>query len=126
MQELADLPAPWVFSAVSALYSKLGLPDLVPPVCNLLISNVAGPPTSLHLGGARVLDLFPLGPIFDGMALNITAMSCGDTLDVGLVACRDSLPDLWGLAEAIATSFARLGRRDPVEESPMTAPADHT
>lgn len=119
VQELADLPAPWVSAAVAAFYSKLGLPDLIPPLCNLIVSNVPGPPTSLHLGGARVVNLFPLGPIFDGMALNITAMSCGDTLDVGLVACRDSLPDLWSLAESIPASLARLSRADELEAEPI-------
>jgi WS/DGAT/MGAT family acyltransferase len=108
VQELADLPAPWVFATVAAFYSKLGLPDRVPPLCNLIVSNVAGPPNDLHFGGARIVNLFPLGPIFDGMALNITALSCGGTLDVGVVACRDCVPDLWSLAEAIPGSLAEL------------------
>lgn len=108
IQEFADVPPPWVFAAVAALYSKVGIPDLMQPMCNVIVSNVAGPPTDLYFGGARLVDLYPLGPIFDGMALNITVMSIGDTLDLGIVACRDAVPDLWRLADALPASLGEL------------------
>ena len=71
-------------------------------------SNVPGPPESLYLAGARLAAIHPLGPVFSGLALNVTAMGCGDGLDVGLVACSRVIPDLWELADAFPTALAEL------------------
>jgi hypothetical protein len=93
---------------IARAYSELGLARRVPPLCNLLVSSVAGPPVPLYFGGARLLDLYPLGPIYDGMGLNVTALSCEDRIDLGLVACREQLPDLWELAEGIPEALVEL------------------
>jgi hypothetical protein len=46
--------------------------------------------------------------ILDGQGLNITVQSYLDTLDFGLVACRELVPDLWDLADAIVDDLAAL------------------
>ena len=35
-------------------------------------------------------------------------MGCGDGLDIGLVACREVLPEPWALAEALPEALAEL------------------
>ena len=58
--------------------------------------------------------MFPLGPVFDGVGLNVTAVSSATTLDVGLVACPDQLPDLWSLAAGLQPALEELdGVRPP-------------
>jgi hypothetical protein len=71
----------------------------------------------MHFGGARLVALYPLGPIFEGMALNITAISSGDGLGVGLVGCRDWLPDLWEVSDGIRSGLDELLDRLPGESS---------
>ena len=61
-------------------------------MANLVISNVPGPDFPLYLGGAEMLGMFPLGPVMDGMGLNITIMSYRGVLYWGLVACARAVP----------------------------------
>ena len=64
-------------------YSRLRLADHLPPIFNLIISNVPGPPVPLYIGGARLEASYPIGPLLDGGGLNITAMSYLDRIDFG-------------------------------------------
>lgn len=104
----ADVPPPAVFSFLSDVYLHLHLASRIDPVSNLIVSSVPGPPESLYLAGARLAGIYPLGPIYDGLTLNVTAMGCADSMDIGLVACRGRLPDLWALADAIPEALAEL------------------
>ena len=78
---------------------------------NVIISNVAGPTQTLYSCGAEVTALFPLGPIFHGSGLNVTVMSMGDTLNVGLISCPQLVDDLWGLADRFEAVLGELLRR---------------
>ena len=65
---LADA-APWnLVGLLFRVYSDLGLANRLPPAVNLVMSNVPGPPVPVYCGGARLVGLYPLGPIFDGAA----------------------------------------------------------
>ncbi|CAN3127120.1 WS/DGAT/MGAT family O-acyltransferase [Mycobacterium sp. smrl_JER01] len=75
---------------------------------NVIISNVAGPPTKLYSCGAEVTALFPLGPIFHGSGLNITVMSLGDTLNIGIISCPHLVDDLWDLAHRFDSELKEL------------------
>ena len=103
-----DVPVPALFSGATSLYSRLRLSALHPPMCNLVVSDVPGPSMPLYFAGARLESIFPLGPIFDGVGLNITAVSSATMLDVGLVACPDQLPDLWDLASRLRPALEEL------------------
>jgi diacylglycerol O-acyltransferase len=61
---------------------------------NLVISNVPGPNLPLYYAGAELLAYYPLSAIVDGQGLNITAMSYRDTLFLGVIACRELVPDV--------------------------------
>lgn len=104
-----DVPPPFFFCLLARGYIESGLADRMDPFWNLIASSVPGPPEHLYLGGARLEGIHPLGPIFAGLALNVTAIGCGDSLDLGLVACRRRVPDLWDLADAIPDALAALG-----------------
>jgi len=108
LSDWLEVPVPAVFSLATSLYARLRLSSLHPPLCNLLVSDVPGAAVPLYFARARLESIFPLGPIFDGMGLNITAVSSADTLDVGLVACPDQLPDLWALAGELEPALTEL------------------
>jgi diacylglycerol O-acyltransferase / wax synthase len=59
---------------------------------NVIISNIPGPPLQMYAAGLPMTGVFPMGPIIDGVPLNITVLSYHDTLHVGLVACPRAVP----------------------------------
>jgi diacylglycerol O-acyltransferase len=75
---------------------------------NLMISNVPGPDFALYFAGMKMLAAYPLGPVVDGVALNITVQSYNDTLFVGLNACASAVPDLPALARSIAHELGHM------------------
>ncbi|MCK9249964.1 MAG: wax ester/triacylglycerol synthase family O-acyltransferase [Solirubrobacteraceae bacterium] len=76
----------------------VGLGAHVKPMHNLVVSNVPGPPEQRYLDGATVDCIFPLSLLFDGQALNVTAVSYAGTFCIGFTGCRDSLPSMQRLA----------------------------
>jgi WS/DGAT/MGAT family acyltransferase len=93
--------APWLMAAVASLFSRSRLANVMPPVANLVISNVAGIPVQLYFAGAKVVSYYPVSIAAHTMALNVTVESYNGRLDYGLIACRRALPDINELADAI-------------------------
>lgn len=83
------------------LYSLLHAANHHAVIHNIILSNVPGPPTPLYLAGARLVGIYPLGPVMDGAALNITVLSQEDRVGFGIMACPDLVTDVWKIAEAI-------------------------
>lgn len=92
----------------SRLYSELHLADRVPPVVNLIVSNMMGPPVPLYFGGARVEAVYPMGPVGQGMGLNLTLLSNMGRLDVGVLACRELVPDPWEITDGFSRALGAL------------------
>jgi diacylglycerol O-acyltransferase len=105
---LLGLVAPPLLGIGARLYSGLGLADHIPMPANLGISNVPGPPIPLYMAGARVLATYPMGPVFDGLGLNITVLSNMGRLDIGVMACPETVPDVWDIAEGFGQAVAEL------------------
>lgn len=80
----------------------------LPPMFNLIISNVPGPKRSLYLSGARMVGLYPLSLLFRGEALNITAVSHDGRMNFGFTACRSALPHVQNLALYLEDGFGEL------------------
>jgi diacylglycerol O-acyltransferase len=99
LQEWAEFAAPRTFGLAVRMVASLKLAEKGPVIHNLVISNVPGPPVPLYFMGARIDGLYPLGPIFHGAGLNVTVMSSNGKMHVGLIGCRDALPDIADLAE---------------------------
>jgi WS/DGAT/MGAT family acyltransferase len=116
LQEWSEFAAPAVLGRAARLYSRMKWADSHPPMFNVTISNVPGPPFPLYSAGARLLANYPIGPIFDGAGINITVMSYLDQLDFGLLACPDVLEDVWDLADDLHAALAEL-----VEATGVTA-----
>lgn len=76
---------------------------------NLFVSNVPGPQLPLYIAGARVLGIYPMSAVSDVTgALNITVFSYDGRLDIGLVVCRELVPDVWNLVGYFRDALAEL------------------
>ncbi|MEP6526203.1 MAG: wax ester/triacylglycerol synthase family O-acyltransferase [Nocardioidaceae bacterium] len=96
---LSGLAARQLFKLVTAP----GLPF------NLFVSNVPGPQVPLYVAGARVLGLYPVSAVTDMTGgLNITLFSYDGSLDFGLIACRELVPDVWNLIDYLRDALAEL------------------
>jgi WS/DGAT/MGAT family acyltransferase len=108
LNEWANLVSPPLFAGAAQLYTRLGLADRVGPVVNLVMSNVPGPDMPLYCAGARVTACHPIGPIYDGCALNLTVMSYDGSLGIGAVGCPDTVPAVDEIPRAFAASVDEL------------------
>lgn len=95
--------------------------DFHPALWNVVISNVPGPPHELYLGGAHVKCIYPFGPVQHGSGLNLTVISTGDRLGLGVLACREKVPDVADIATAFTEEIESLLRR-PEVSSPLHSP----
>ncbi len=75
---------------------------------NLMVSNVPGPNFPLYFAGMELCQVYPLGPVVDGVALNITVQSYRESLFVGINACATAVPDLPDLAAAMVDELNLL------------------
>ncbi len=91
-----------------AVLNRFHLTEWVPPPANVTISNVPGPRKPLFFGQAKMLANYPLSVLVDGQALNITVISYCDSIDFGLMACRDAVPDVDYVGELIGAAFEEL------------------
>src|SRR3954451_9101315 len=78
-----------------------------PPV-NVVISNVPGPRNPLFCAGAKLEAHYPVSVVVDGVGLNITVMSYLDHLDVGIVADRDQIDDVWTVGDGLTAALEEL------------------
>jgi diacylglycerol O-acyltransferase len=77
---------------------------------NLMVSNVPGPDFPLYFAGMELRAVYPLGPVIDGVAVNVTVQSYREWLFVGINACATAVPDLPGLTQAMVDELSLLCR----------------
>jgi diacylglycerol O-acyltransferase / wax synthase len=106
--ELAEVTPPAMLSMVSWLNRTFGLEAMQPPMANVVVSNVMGPPIPLYLAGAKVDAIYPLGPLLPGVGMNITVLSNLDRLDIGVMACPDVVDDVWEIVESLPDALNAL------------------
>jgi len=106
--DIVDAAPAALITATVRAYTALHLDRLHPPIFNVLVSNVPGPPLPVYSAGAKLLATYPLGPLLAGCALNITLFSYVDHVDVGLVACPDIIDDVDIIAESLPAALHDL------------------
>ena len=97
--------------ALRGLISRTPLRALTmptPPV-NLIISHAAGPARPLYAAGIEVTGNFPVSAVSDvAGGITIAAMSYGRHLDVGIIACRNLVPDVWDVTGQLHQALSEL------------------
>jgi diacylglycerol O-acyltransferase len=108
LHAVGEVAPPNTTAAIARFYSALRLADRGPVVHNVVISNVAGPPIPIHLAGAKVTGLYPLGPVLEGPGLNITVVSYMDRVGFGIIGCSENIPDLADLGAAFPAAVKEI------------------
>ena len=93
---------PYVLSLIT------GLAGRIRPVFNITVSNVPGPQKPLYIKGAEMEAFYPSSLVTHGQGLNITCHGYEDTLGIGLVGCRETLPHMQKLAEYMGEALTEL------------------
>ena len=88
--------------------SILGLGGRGTPAANLVVSNVPGPAEPRYVDGSEMEELYPVSLLFNGQALNITAVSYAGQFNIGFTGCRDSVPSLQRIAVHTGDELALL------------------
>jgi WS/DGAT/MGAT family acyltransferase len=96
-----DLAPPTILAQASRLNFSTRL-------FNLLVTNVPGPQAPLYVLGRELRDLFPVAFLPSNHALAVAMMSYNGSLDFGLLADYDALPDVAVVAEGIDRALAEL------------------
>jgi diacylglycerol O-acyltransferase / wax synthase len=121
--DFPSLGAPWMLSGLAALVGRSKLVERLPPLINVLISNVPGPQFPLYFAGAKLLTYYPVSIPAHGGALNMTVQSYNGSLEFGLTACRRAVPDIADLAELVVDEHHKLLQQIGARSAPAEAAA---
>jgi diacylglycerol O-acyltransferase / wax synthase len=109
--DFPSIGVPWIVSSMAALYGRSHIADVIPPIANVVISNVPGPQVPLYTAGARMEAYWPASIVEHGVGLNITVLSYTGTLAFGFMAARAAVEDARELAADLAVAHAELKHR---------------
>jgi diacylglycerol O-acyltransferase / wax synthase len=101
LTELAGFTSPTLVAQASRLQARQRL-------FNLVVTNVPGPQSPLYLLGRRMRAVYPLVPLAANTALGIAVLSYDGSINFGLNADYDALPDLESLARDLEQSIAQI------------------
>lgn len=110
LQDLAGLAPPLLATQAASLIASLRLTDRVRLPFNLIVSNVPGTKNTLSCGGRRIMTLYPLPALGNGVGLNITVQGYRDRLHIGIVTCPDIGSDPWVLLRSMTEAYHQLIR----------------
>lgn len=114
--DFPSIGAPWLLRGLATLYGRSGLAGAIPPIANVVISNVPGPQVPLYAAGARMVRYWPLSIVEHGVGLNITVMSYAGTMGFGFTTAACAVPDARALSAALLAALDELvaaGARRP-------------
>jgi diacylglycerol O-acyltransferase / wax synthase len=95
----------WSFTTLLGQMTRLAMAS---QPFNLVVTNVPGPQFPLYFLGARMLECYPLVPLFHNQALGIALFSYDGRLFWGFNADWDAVPDLHELVGAVDEEFRLL------------------
>ncbi|XVX19669.1 WS/DGAT/MGAT family O-acyltransferase [Actinomycetota bacterium] len=128
LEDISHFTPPLLLSRATRVVYETGLFHRMKTL-NLVISNVPGPDVQAYIGGAKLESIHPLSILIDGQGLNITVQGYRGALHFGLMADRDSVPDVDALARYVEEELdvlleatrAEQERRPALEEAPRPA-----
>jgi len=121
--DFPSIGTPWLLGGLAALYGRSRLADALPPIANVVISNVPGSPGPLYIAGARMATYWPLSIVEHGVGLNITVVSYAGALGFGFTVARRAVPDASELAADLVAAHGELQRRTSGKRATPRKPA---
>ncbi|MGI9295637.1 MAG: WS/DGAT/MGAT family O-acyltransferase [Pseudomonadales bacterium] len=79
-----------------------------PLAANMIVSNVPGPKEARYTLGLKHEALYSVGPLTEGIGLNLTVWSYAGNMNFGLIACKKAVPDLYKIADYISEALQEL------------------
>jgi diacylglycerol O-acyltransferase len=122
LEEITD----WSFTTLLSQTTRLAS---VSRPFNLVVTNVPGPQFPLYFLGARLLECYPVVPIFHYQALGIALFSYDGRLFWGFNADWDAVPDLHDLVGLVDDELRRLAAAAAVDDAQgprQTSAAGHS
>lgn len=105
MTEMAKLaPAP-AMNLGAMVFSKLKLADHIKPVINTVVTNVPGPPIPIYSAGAKLIGLYGMLCLVDGVKLGHVVHSYIHEVSVSFTADRSAMPDPDFYSDCLQKSF---------------------
>jgi WS/DGAT/MGAT family acyltransferase len=106
--DFPSLGLPWLLHGLATLYGRSGLAGAVPPIANVIVSNVPGPQVPLYAAGARMRTYWPMSIPEHGVALNLTVMSYAGEMGFGFTTARNAVPDARMFGRALMQAYEEL------------------
>src|SRR5206468_1965944 len=79
LADWSEYTPPKPYAWMMRQYGRYRIADRHRPPINLVVSNVPGPRTPLYVAGAKLEAIYSVGPILEGVGLNVTVWSyCDD------------------------------------------------
>ena len=100
--------APIWATGLSRLWAGGRLAERLPPLANLVISNIPGPSLPLFIAGARIAHYYPVSIVTHGLGLNITVGSYAGSLEFGVIACKEIVEKPATIASGLAKALRAL------------------
>ncbi len=108
LQDWTEYAPPAVAAQAFRFYAGTTLAARHPPLANVTVSNVPGPPIPIYMAGSLMQGMYPVGPLIPGQAMNLTLVSYQDNMHIGIVADRELVPPVTELMEHLESSLADL------------------
>lgn len=106
----------WTSSSLLISLTARHLTRLLP--CNLVVTNIPGPPFPVYMLGATLTEAFPFVPLADRLGLNLAVMSYNGKLCWGFNAAADLVADLDTFVRGITDAFEELCRLTATAQPP--------
>jgi hypothetical protein len=120
LPELVGLLGTWIGAIPSPVQAIVGplISQLPLSLCNLICTNVPGPPVPLYFSGHRMLSCYPYVPIGGEMGMNCAVLTYNGTAYFGFTGDAQAIPDLELLVGLLKTSFDELSKASGVPPAP--------
>jgi diacylglycerol O-acyltransferase len=112
------IPTP-VWAAIGPVASQLPL-----SLCNIICTNVPGPPMPLYLLGRKMLSWYPYVPIGGEMGFNCAILSYNGTAYFGFTCDVGAIPDPAHLEKFVDASYAELLSSSEAMKLPAATPPE--
>jgi WS/DGAT/MGAT family acyltransferase len=120
---------PWLLRGfVAPLLHSPAVMKFLPPIVNVVTSNVPGSPTPQYCAGAKQVAVYPFTLVMHGSALTITIMSYNNELHFGIICggseVAEHLPALAGhIRDAFVELVGAAAKIEPAAQAQLAAPA---
>jgi diacylglycerol O-acyltransferase len=108
MANWIEYAPPGPYSWAMRSYGRFGLAGWHRPPINVVVSNVPGPRETLYAAGVPLVGIWSVGPILEGIGLNVTVWSYLDRLHVGVLACPDQIGEASTIAAMLGDALDQL------------------